>query len=66
MKPIVHYIPTLEDRINVGEIAFLWNVLDHPSPGVSNMPGQCVATSFVVRLHDDGFETTNTRYVWHE
>lgn len=64
VKPIVHYVPTGDDNIVEGTWATLFHVVDHPNTSrVSNKPGQCVWTSKVVKIHENGFETLNTRYV---
>lgn len=63
MKPIVHYHPTPNDVIVVGQRASLYWVVDHLSPDVSNTEGVHVSTSTVLEMFDKGeFETRNTIY----
>ena len=61
-KPVVHYRPTPEDRIIVGERALVYDVVDHPDFKVSNTPGKMVSTSPVKRIEKLYFETQNTIY----
>ena len=60
MKPTVHYHELTQMKPQEGKIAFVVPV-DHPSSRVSNKG--MVATSLVVEVTDDGFETLNTVYV---
>ena len=63
-KKIVHYIPTIDDKIEVNRSAWLFHVIDHPNLRPDNRDGQTVATSIVTQTHGtDGFETLNTIYV---
>lgn len=61
-KKVVHYRPTPDDRIIVGERALLFDVVDHPSEDVSNTPGTMVSTSAVRKIEKLYFETQNTIY----
>lgn len=59
-KKIVHYAPNKYDFIVKGSSALVYPV-DHPdSTYVSNRTQ--VRTSTVVKIHENGFETENTRY----
>lgn len=61
MKPIVHYIPSPDDFIEVGRGGCVYPV-DHPSDRVSNFGHLCY-TSPILRKETDGeFETENTIY----
>jgi len=65
VKPEVHYVPSQWDTIKLGERATLLRVLDHPDEEVvrSNKLGAVVSTSPVVKIHEHGFETRNSRYI---
>lgn len=61
-KAIVHYIPSRNDRIVLGESAIIEHPIDHTSPYVSN--ASPIFTSQVVRVNLGGeFETRNSIYI---
>ena len=57
-KPVVHYVKDSVTFLDLGQSA-LCIAIDHPS----FEPFTDVQTSAVVAIHEDGFETANTRYV---
>lgn len=64
-KPVVY----LRDQCfppEVGRYALV-KTIDHPSPLVTNWPqgDGWVATSNVIKVYEDGFETLNTMYQKH-
>ena len=60
MKATAYYQPSEFDRIDVGFVAIVEHVFNHPTLGNNN--GEPVFTSTVIAITEEGFETRNTLY----
>ena len=59
-KPVVHYTPTIGDKIELNQSGIIRGVVDHPY--ISPL-SPWVVTSKIIRLGENGeFETLNTIY----
>ena len=61
MKPKAYFLPTPQDYIELDKHAYLGADYKHHS--LNYGPCMWIVTTKVVKIHEDGFETKNTRYI---